>query len=299
MPRNALGKGFEAATVGRGWNALFPPEPAPGSEPGPEIGGLRQLDITAIVPNRYQPRQKFSPEALEVLAASLKQHGLIQPITVCPEADGKFELIAGERRWRAAQLAGFSKIPAVIKEIQNQERMEWALLENLQREDLNPIEKAQAYDRLVSDFSMTQEAIATRIGIDRSSIANFLRLLHLPKALWEDVADGRLTPGHAKAILSLEGEPARLRAATQIKQRSLSVRQAESWVRQHKKEPKPKEIAPVRSDPNRADIERRLRHALGTRVRLLDHGDGGKIEIEYYSPDDLERLLEKLYDEND
>jgi ParB family chromosome partitioning protein len=283
-----LGKGFEAATVGQGWNALFPPEPV--------TEGLRQIDITDIVPNRYQPRQKFSQEALEALAASLKQHGLIQPITVCPESEGKFELIAGERRWRAAQLAGFSKIPAVIKELQNQERMEWALLENLQREDLNPIEKAQAYDRLLSDFSMTQEAIATRIGIDRSSIANFLRLLHLPKALWEDVADGRLTPGHAKAILSLEGEPARLQAATQIKQRALSVRQAESWVRQHKKEPERKQTAPVKTDPNKTDIEQQLRRALGTRVRLLDQGGKGRIEIEYYSPDDLSRLLEKLYE---
>ncbi len=293
MQRKALGKDFiQTQKAGKGWSSLFPPD----QEGTEEQAGLRQLDVEAIIPNRYQPRQKFDPEALASLAASLKQHGLIQPVTVCPEVDGQFELIAGERRWRAARLAGFSKIPAVIKAVQKQDLMEWALLENLQREDLNPIEKAQAYGRLVSDFSMTQEAIAARIGMDRSSVANFLRLLQLPKDLWNDVADGRLTPGHAKAILSLSDTAAQLRAAEQIKHRALSVRQAESWVRQNKKEGGRKPAAPTsaRVDPNQVDMEQRLRHALGTRVRITDQGGRGVIQIEYYSPEELDRLLEKL-----
>ncbi len=286
MRRKALGQDFSnPAEQGKGWAALFPSE----------VGeGLRQIDLDAIVPNRYQPRRTFSEEALQTLAASLKQHGLVQPVTVRPEVAGKFELIAGERRWRAARLAGFSKIPAIVKEAQQQELMEWALLENLQREDLNPIEKAEAYGRLISDFSMTQESIAARIGMDRSSVANFLRLLQLPKALWDDVADGRLTPGHAKAILSLEGESARLHAAAQIKHQALSVRQAESWVRRNKKGPLRGQKSPVQSDPNRSDLEQQLRRALGTRVRITEQSGKGTIQIEYYSQQELGRLFEKL-----
>ena len=281
MERKALGKGL-------GLTALVP-----AAEEGK--GEVRDLEIGRIIPNRYQPRQTFDPEALASLAASLKSHGLIQPITVRKEADGKFELIAGERRWRAAQLAGFSKIPAMVKAVQEQELMEWALLENLQREDLNPIEKAQAYARLMSQFSLTQEAIAGRMGIDRSSVANFLRLLQLPEGLWGEIAEGRLTMGHAKALLSLESKGDQLRLAEEIKAKGLSVRQVEALAQKMKGASPAKAQKPKKDPaPEISEIEDRLRHSLGTQVRLSPQGKGGEIRIEYYSLDDLERLLEKL-----
>lgn len=281
MERKALGKGL-------GLTALVPAAEAPKGE-------VKELDIDRIIPNRYQPRQTFDPDALASLAASLKTHGLIQPIAVRKEENGKFELIAGERRWRAAQLAGFSKIPAMVKAVREQELMEWALLENLQREDLNPIEKAQAYSRLMSQFSLTQEAIAARMGIDRSSVANFLRLLQLPEGLWGEIAKGRLTMGHAKALLSLESKTEQLRLAEGIKAKGLSVRQVEALVQKMKGAPASKGEKTKKSpSPEVSEIEDRLRHALGTQVRLWQQGKGGEIRIEYYSLDDLERLLEKL-----
>jgi ParB family chromosome partitioning protein len=281
-PRKALGKGL-------GLTALVP-----AAEESVK-GEVRELDISKIIPNRYQPRQAFHPEALASLAASLKTHGLIQPITVRKEENGKFELIAGERRWRAAQLAGFSRIPAMVKSVQERDLMEWALLENLQREDLNPIEKAQAYARLMSQFSLTQEAIASRMGIDRSSVANFLRLLQLPEGLWGEIAEGRLTMGHAKALLSLENKGDQLRLAEEIKSKGLSVRQVEALV-QKMKGPAPSKDAKLKKTlpPEISEVEDRLRHALGTQVRLWQQGKGGEIRIEYYSLDDLERLLERL-----
>ena len=281
MQRKALGKGL-------GLTALVPPAEPPKGE-------VRDIDIGKIIPNRYQPRQYFDPEALASLAASLKNHGLIQPITVRREQNGQYELIAGERRWRAAQLAGLAAIPAIVKPVQDQELMEWALLENVQREDLNPIEKAQAYQRLLSEFALTQEAIAARMGIDRSTVANFLRLLQLPEALWGWIADGTLTMGHAKALLSLERKEDQLRVAEEIKAKGWSVRQVEALVQKIKREARP-EPPPVSATavPEVAELEGRLRHALGTKVRLVQQGKGGEIRIEYYSLEDLDRILEKL-----
>ncbi|MBI3804018.1 MAG: ParB/RepB/Spo0J family partition protein [Nitrospirae bacterium] len=284
QPRKALGKGL-------GLGALVPP--APPVEPAK--GEVREIAIGKIIPNRYQPRQHFDPDALAQLAASLKSHGLIQPITVRKEENGQFELIAGERRWRAAQLAGFSVIPALVKTVREQELMEWALLENVQREDLNPIEKAQAYARLTSEFSLTQEAIAGRMGIDRSSVANFLRLLQLPEKLWGAIANGTVTMGHAKALLSLERKEDQLRLAEEIQSKGWSVRQVEAIVQKLKGE-KRAEGTQAReiSSPEVAELEGRLRQALGTKVRLAHHGKKGEIRIEYYSLEDLDRLLEKL-----
>lgn len=279
--RKALGKGL-------GLTALVPPAEPP-------KGDIREIEIGKIIPNRYQPRQYFDPEALASLAASLKSHGLIQPITVRKEENGRFELIAGERRWRAAQLAGLAAIPAIVKPVQDQELMEWALLENVQREDLNPIEKAQAYQKLISEFSLTQEAIASRMGIDRSSVANFLRLLLLPESLWGSIADGVLTMGHAKALLSLERKEDQLRLAEEIKAKGWSVRQVEALVQKMKREGRPEPSkAPRSAAPEAAELENRLRLALGTKVRLVQQGKGGEIRIEYYSFEDLDRILEKL-----
>ncbi len=284
MTRKALGKGFE----GKGLGALVPTmEAAP--------SGLLEIDIARVKANRYQPRQVFDAAALESLAASLKQHGLIQPITVRKDETGGFELISGERRWRAAKLAGFSKIPALVKEIADQELMEWALLENLQREDLNPIEKAKAYESLISEFSLTQEAIAGRMGINRSSVSNFLRLLHLPTELWDEISEGRLSMGHAKALLSLESKADQLKLAHEIKTRGISVRQAEAVVHQMKKQPIVKKAAkPLTHNPDASAVEDRLRRSLGTKVKLCQQGKAGEIRISYYSLNDLDRILEKL-----
>lgn len=286
MTRKALGKGFE----GKGLGALVP------SSGESDPAGLINVGIDQVCANRYQPRQVFDEAALESLASSLKQHGLIQPITVRKDGVGRYELISGERRWRAAKLAGLSIIPAIVKEIADQEMMEWALLENLQREDLNPIEKAKAYESLISEFSLTQEAIATRMGINRSSVSNFLRLLHLPVELWHEISEGRLSMGHAKALLSLESKEAQLQLAAEIERRGLSVRQAEAAVHQSKKPPLEKRVkTPVpAAPPDLMLLEDRLRQSLGTKVKLLAQGDGGEIRISYYSLNDLDRILEKL-----
>lgn len=281
MARKALGKGL-------GLTALLPAS-------GTGTQTVREIDIDQIVPNRYQPRKNFDADALASLASSLQRNGLIQPITVQKEADGKFELIAGERRWRAAQMAGFSSIPAMVKKVQEREMMEWALLENIQREDLNPIEKAQAYSRLMSEFSLTQEGIAERIGIDRSSVANFLRLLQLPKALWKEIAEGHITMGHAKVLLSSDIKGDLVRLAGEIKAKGLSVRQLETLVQKKKGTPSPKHFrAEASSAPECLEIEDRLRRSLGTKVRLMQQGHKGEIRIAYYSLEDLERILEKI-----
>jgi len=284
MIRKALGKGFE----GKGLGALVPTLEA-------DQAGLLDIDIHRVKANRYQPRQVFDEAALQSLAASLKQHGLIQPITVRKDEAGDFELISGERRWRAAKMAGLAKIPAIIKEIADQELMEWALLENLQREDLNPIEKAKAYENLISEFSLTQEAIASRMGINRSSVSNFLRLLHLPTELWNEISEGSLSMGHAKALLSLESKADQLKLAHEIKTRGISVRQAEAVVHQIKKQTVVKKVVkPLAQSADASALEDRLRRSLGTKVKLLQQGKAGEIRISYYSLNDLDRILEKL-----
>ncbi len=277
---------MEEGLKGKGVAALVPAAT-------PEKEEIREIPIEDIIPNRYQPRQNFDPAGLDALANSLKSHGLIQPIAVRYEEGGKFELIAGERRFRAACLAGFSKIPAMIKRVQEGDLMEWALLENLQREDLNPIEKAHAFSRLLTQFSLTQEMVAGKMGMDRSSVANFLRLLQLPQELWEDLSHGHLSMGHAKVILSLDQKEHQLVLAGEIKTKGLSVRQAEGLVYDLKKTKRTRP-SPASSSPEITEVENRLRLALGTKVYLRAHGKRGEIRIEYYSLDDLDRILDKL-----
>ncbi len=306
MPRNALGSGLGLA-------ALLPPKREEGNLPLPlvavgtttstgtaEISGPLQkpfeIEIAKIVPNPYQPRMTFDQKGLETLAQSIKSHGLMQPIVVRSRPDGKMELIAGERRLRAATLAGLVKIPVIIKETDNNGMMEYALLENLQREDLNPIEKAQAYSRLLTEFSLTQEAISEKMGMDRSSVANTLRLLHLPKPLWKDLADGSINMGHAKVLLSLETPALQLQMAQQIKSKGLSVRQLEKQVKSISQKTKSAKSSNGKYPSEIRDLENQLLHALGTKVHLIPSGTGkgGEIRIVYYSLDDLDRILEKL-----
>jgi ParB family chromosome partitioning protein len=273
QPRKALGKGF---------TALVPSE-APGEE-------LIDLPLDHIIPNRYQPRRIFRPEELSELALSLKTNGVIQPIIVRRGEGGKYELIAGERRWRAAQIAGLVTLPAWVRELPEGELLEWALVENLHREDLNPIETAQAYQKLITERGLTQEQVSERVGQERSTVANTLRLLQLSEEIQRDLSDGRLTMGHAKAILSA-GEPEAQRVLwLRIVSEKLTVRQAEAVSLPSSKGSKP--ASP--KAPELLDLEGRLSQSLGTRVRIEPKKKGGKVVVEFYSLEELDRLLDRL-----
>jgi ParB family chromosome partitioning protein len=246
--------------------------------------------VDSIYPNPQQPRKDFETNSLNDLAASFKKSGVLQPVVVRKGAQG-YELIAGERRWRAAKLAGLPKIPAVIREASDAESLELALVENLLREDLNPMEEAQAYQKLLADFSWTQEDVAARVGKDRSSVANCLRLLRLPDAIQADLRAGRLTMGHARALLSLDTAVEQLKLRDEILAHSWSVRATEEGVQ--KKSAILRRRAPRRS-PEIAALEDMLREKLSTRVRLVGNEKHGRIEIAYTSREDLERLTDLI-----
>jgi ParB family chromosome partitioning protein len=275
--------------LGRGLNALLGTSDL-------ESDQLREIDIDRILPNSHQPRKSFDETALNELSDSIREHGLVQPIVVRMLEDGFFQLIAGERRWRAAQLAGLLRIPAVIREAGEHAALEIALIENLQREDLNPIEEAQAYERLVLDFGMTQEEVARRVGKNRATVANMLRLLRLPPEVQQWLKENRLSTGHAKALLSLSDLNAILDTARKIIQGNYSVRQTEVLVARHSK------AAPDDSsgngstvvDPNVRAAIYSLEQALGTKVTVHEHEGKGKIEIHFFSLEEMNRLYEGL-----
>lgn len=285
--------------LGRGLSALLPNKPlsppvaaTPTPAPKPPVATVpTELSLTEIYANPNQPRTKFSELQLQELADSIKAHGIIQPIIVRKLGDG-YQIVAGERRCRAAKLAGLGLVPVVIQDISDAALLEVALIENIQREDLSPIETARAFDRLSRDMGLSQEEIGRRTGKDRASIANFMRLLRLPAEVQEMVGDGRLSMGHAKAILSLHGPDDQVGLAQKILKSGLSVRQTEHEAQMAlgDREPKaPKKDAP--QDPNvRAAVDA-LERALGTRVKIVQSGaERGRIEIEYYSPSELDRL---------
>jgi len=274
--------------LGKGLSALIPDAAV---EPSEERGSLFAVDIADISPNRYQPRRDFDSAGLEDLARSIAEKGVIQPLIV-REIDDGYELIAGERRLRASTLAGLTEVPVVIKDVSDAESLEIALIENIQREDLNPIEESEAYQRLIDEFDITQEEMAKRVGKDRTTITNSLRLLSLPDTIKEYLASGELTTGHARALLSLGNQTQMLAMAKRIFSQSLSVRATEALVKRLK-EGTPAPEKPPR-DAFYDDLEESLTRSLGTKVRLTPRGEGGKIEIEYYSPDELDRLLELL-----
>ncbi|HBL15471.1 MAG TPA: hypothetical protein DD417_01555 [Elusimicrobia bacterium] len=277
--------------LGRGLGALLSPsEPAPLAAAAMVGGGIQDIPVGDIVPNPQQPRKDFEINALSELAASLRQSGVIQPVVVRRAGQG-YQLIVGERRWRAAKLAGLEKIPAVIREATDAESLELALIENLLREDLNPIEQAEAYQKLLAQFAWTQEELAERVGKDRSSIANCLRLLKLPESIQADLRAGRLTMGHARALLSLGSAADQLRLREEILAHSWSVRATEEDV-QRKRSQLPRR--PLRRSPELGALEDTLREALVTRVRLVGNERRGRIEIAYTSREDLDRLTEIL-----
>jgi ParB family chromosome partitioning protein len=250
---------------------------------------LTQLPVLQIRPNPFQPRQHFDPERLGELADSIRQQGVIQPILVRRGAEG-FELLAGERRLRAAQMAGYDTIPALVKSANDQEALEVALLENLQREDLNPVEEARAYQRLQAEFQLTQDEVAQRVGRDRSSVTNMLRLLKLPASLLTDIEAGRLSMGHARALLALDSEEAQRRLRDQILADGLSVRETENQVRAEKRQRVTKPSKPAHLEA----VEAALHQRFGAQVAIKPGRKRGKIEITYQGEDDLQRLLSLL-----
>jgi ParB family chromosome partitioning protein len=272
--------------LGRGLSALIPDMPA-------QPGGDRALDVDTdlLRPNKFQPRTHVDDERIESLARSIRSNGIIQPI-VARRIDGGYEIIAGERRWRAAQRAGLLKVPVVVRDVPEERLLAVALIENIQREDLNPIEEAVAYRRLADEFHLTQEQIAEGVGKDRSSIANYVRLLRLPQEVRANVASNALSMGHARALLAVGDETSLLRLARDVVTRGLSVRETEALVKKTSapSEPKPEKTVDVHT---RA-AEEKLRLALGTRVRIARRGKGGRIEIDFVSEAELQRLYELL-----
>jgi len=276
--------------LGRGLGTLIPGAGVPQEEE--EIReSASEMEIARIVPNRFQPRQVFEDKALEELTASIRIHGVIQPILVRRLNNGVYELIAGERRWRAAQIAGLKKIPVVVKDIPDEKSLEIALIENLQRENLNPIEAAQGYQRLLKEFTLSQEEIATRVGKERSTITNYLRLLSLPEKIKDYLAKSLLTPGHAKAILAISDRDEQIRFAGHLVARGASVREAEAWSKEWGAKKRKKKVI-ERRDPTFKDVEERLQRVFGTKVRIFPEKKGGKVVLEYYTLEDLNRILE-------
>jgi ParB family chromosome partitioning protein len=254
---------------------------------------MLMLPVEAVERNPRQPRKRFEEKALEELAASIRAHGIIEPVLVRREG-GKYRILAGERRWRAAQRAGLKEVPVVVREASEREAFELALVENLQREDLNAIEEAEAFEVLLDDHKLTQEAIAERVGKDRSTVANALRLLKLPEDVRNLVKDGKLDMGHARALLGLEGEEPIRRAAARVLREGLSVRATEALVRQLTRKDKPSAQAPAESPAVRA-LTTRLQRRLGTRCRVLPKSaNAGKLEVEYTSLDELDGILAKI-----
>jgi ParB family chromosome partitioning protein len=267
--------------LGKGLNALIP-------EKGEEV---LYLDIDRILPGSQQPRRFFSEKSLKELSVSIKEKGVLQPIIVSRTGDGTFHLIAGERRWRAATLAGLRKIPALIKNVASKDSLEIALIENIQREDLNPIETAEAFSRLVKDFNLTQDELSDKVGKERATVANYMRLLKLPDEIKDLIYSGALTMGHARALHSIEGRTGQVQASRKIVKKGLSVREAELLARKLSKPEKKKDG----KDPQTASLEDKLVRHLGTKVRIIHKGKkGGRIEIDYYSLEELDRLLEIL-----
>jgi ParB family transcriptional regulator, chromosome partitioning protein len=285
MSRKALGKGLEA---------LIPMQANIASSPTTNTAP-NEISVENIKANPFQPRHDFDPQELNDLAASIREKGIVQPVLVRPLKDGKYELVAGERRLRAAKLAGLAQVPVTIRELSDVESLEVALIENIQRADLNPMEEAKAFQQLMTQFSLTQDVMAKKVGKERSSVANTLRLLKLPESVQTMVQKNRLSEGHARALLSISDIQMMERLANKAIRESLSVREVERLAQGMKPENTISEKRPKKAeikDPHTRKLEEDLRRKLGTQVKVLPrNAKKGKIEIEYYSLEDLERIL--------
>ena len=279
---------MEKRALGKGLSALIPPaEPATNGA----HESVLQIPVSQIKTNKYQPRVEFNQEKLNELISSIKEKGVVQPVLVRKAPDG-YELIAGERRLRAVKSAGFDRIPAIVKSVDDVDMLELSLIENIQREELNSMEEAHAFQRFITDFGFTQEKIAKVLGKDRSTIANTIRLLGLPKKIQESISKGTLTAGHAKAILSLPSESEQLRVCNLVIKRGLSVREVEALVGRRLLGKSGRPV--IRKEQNIIDIEGQLQHLFGTRVRIFHGKKRGRIQIEYYSNEDLNRILDMI-----
>ena len=288
-PRKALGKGLNALLQGRTQApALHEVHIAPHDR--------RDLvSVEAIDANPLQPRRTFESQPLIELAQSIRANGVIQPLVVRRAGD-RYQLVAGERRLRAAKMAGLKEVPVVIREIADDRLLEITLIENIQREDLNALETARAYDRLGRELNLSAEQIGERTGKDRSTVLNFVRLLQLPPDIQEEITDGRLTAGHARCLLALPNADLQRQVANKAIQQSWSVRQTERFVQNLLKDPRPERVTEPQADPNvRAAIDE-LQRVLGTRVRIVEKSKrkGGRIEIDYYTPEDLDRIYASI-----
>lgn len=281
--------------LGKGLSALIPDVPAVEPTRGP-----LELDVDRLEPSEFQPRQTFDDAALDELARSIAANGIVQPVVVRRVGPERYQIIAGERRWRAAQRAGLTKVPVVVRDtaaVGRAQLLEWALIENLQREDLNPIDEASAYHRLAHEFNLTHEEIAARVGKDRSTVANAIRLLKLPAEVRAAVAAGTLSMGHARALVALPADNDQRRLAREVISRQLSVRETEALVKRAS-EPSGRaaRTAPVKDVHTRA-AEDALHRALGSKVEIVRRGKGGHIAIDFSSEDELQRLYERLLDD--
>ena len=274
--------------LGKGLSALIP------EKKKIDTKSVFELELNSIVPNEYQPRRIFNDKALNDLVSSIKEKGVIQPVIVRKTAGNVYQLIAGERRWRSAKLAGLDRIPVIVKDAAPVEALELALIENIQREDLNPLETAEAFHRLIKDFDLTHDDLSRKVGKDRATVTNYIRILKLPANIRKWIAEGSLSIGHAKALLQVDNQRLQIEIAAKIIHKGLSVREAEALCkkgssgtgRSRKKTAK---------DPQIASLEEKMMHSLGTKVRLIHKSNKkGRIEIEYYSLDELDKLLEIL-----
>lgn len=276
-------------SLGRGLSALL-------GDTKPADESLNEIDIDLIRPNPEQPRTRFTESALEELAQSIAANGVVQPIVVRRKGDG-FEIVAGERRWRAAQKAGLRKIPAAVKDVSDDKLLELALIENIQRQELNPIEEASAYRKLIDTLGLTQEDVASRVGKDRTLIATAIRLLKLPSDIQKLVEEGKLSAGHGRALLLTDDVSVQRRVARAIIEKAMSVREAERAVKRTD-HPRRRSILnmPAKKDPNFEAAETKLRRRLGTAVSIIPNatGTGGRVEIEYYNQEDLDRIYQAI-----
>ena len=256
---------------------------------------LAEIDINLIKPNPWQPRKVFSEEALQELAASIREHGILQPLVVVPLPDGSYQLIVGERRLRASKLAGLAKVPVVIRDyLEEQKKLELAVIENIQRHNLDPIEEALAYKQLAETYHLSHEEVAKKVGKGRPTVSNMLRLLNLPLKIQNAVAEGVISEGHARAILSMMGMEKQLALFEAVVAENMTVRQVEERVRQLLDRPKQVKAERVPSDPAVAALESELRGKLGTKVKVQKTGESGRITIEFYSQEELSSFLDKV-----
>ena len=277
-PKRGLGKGLDALFL---------------DNASPEEEKVEPIKLSEIEPNREQPRKKFDDEGLQQLADSIREHGLIQPLVVRPRKSGGYQLIAGERRWRASRMAGLSEVPVIVMDIDDQKAMELALIENLQREDLNAMEEAQGYQELMDNYHMTQAEVSKSMGKSRSAVANTLRLLHLPEKVQEYVKSGELSSGHARALLALEEEGKMIEAAARAIREGLSVRDMERYVQRQGAAPKAKAAVPKR-DSYYDEMEIALKAELNRKVKIAAKGEKGSIEIPFYSKEELADIAKRL-----